>query len=418
MPQLIPEFSYPSVHDPFLKKQCTTCHTPHGRVERRTIISGVVQLWERTKTLVEWLPLKLVLDVLESGEGKKGERGPTETVEEKKVKGADSKPTLPSEELCWICHGNLGPKRNGAYPHQPFKAGRCTNCHRPHASRFRALLTQDERDLCITCHPIGRELARKQVHPPVEGRWCLNCHDPHGSEFRGILVNNQRDLCFICHPSVAPYSLKPVQHQPFLDGLCTDCHEPHGSNYLPLLHAGEPPLCYGCHPSIKYDFLKKSHHPVGTVKLQCSGCHNPHGADYPALLAARDNAMCYQCHRAAIAVTYERSAHFDTLCIRCHTPHGSDWSPLLIKPNPEVCLQCHAPAAFDESSATVYRNNHPVRPKHYDVKARKPLTCTSTCHDPHGTSHNYMLRYYDFPYDGNCLICHRVVPGQRVGIDF
>lgn len=418
--ELIPLMAWPSVHDPFVKEQCTTCHTPHGHVEAKSVISGISQTWERTKTLVEWLPLKLVLDVFYSAEGKTGEDagGKVLSTTEEKVKGATSEPVLPTDELCWMCHGNLGPQRNMAFPHEPFKDGYCTNCHNPHASKFRTLLTQDERDLCVTCHRLGPELARDQVHPPVEGRFCTNCHHPHGSEYRGILVANQRDLCFRCHPSVAPASLMPVQHQPFLDALCTDCHEPHGSDYLPLLRKPEPTLCYDCHPSIQYDFLKKSHHPVGTIKLDCTGCHDPHGASYPALLDAQDNEMCYQCHRVPIQATYDKSAHFDTLCIKCHTPHGSDYTPLLQDSNPDICLRCHPPADFDESSATVYRNNHPVRPSNYDVKAKKPLTCTTTCHNPHGTSHNYMLQYYNFPNDGNCLICHQVTPGKRVGIDF
>jgi hypothetical protein len=29
-----------------------------------------------------------------------------------------------------------------------------------------------------------------------------------------------------------------------------------------------------------------------------------------------------------------------------------------------------------------------------------------------------MLRYYQYPRDGNCLICHGVVPGKIVGVDF
>ncbi|MCE5204294.1 MAG: cytochrome c3 family protein [Actinomycetia bacterium] len=417
--ELIPQMSWPSVHDPFVKKQCTTCHTPHGHVEAKSVVSGISQTWERTKTLIEWLPLKFVVDVFYSGEGKTGETGgKVVSTTETKVKDKDSTPTASEDELCWICHGNLGPYRKMAYPHEPFKDGYCTNCHDPHASKFRVLLTQDERDLCVTCHRLGPELARTQVHPPVEGRFCTNCHHPHGSEYKGVLVANQRDLCFTCHPSVAPLSLKPVQHEPFLDARCTECHEPHGSDYPPLLIKNQPPLCYDCHPGIQYDFLKKSHHPVGTVKLDCTGCHDPHGADYPALLAAKDNEMCYQCHRVAIQATYDKSAHYKTLCIRCHTPHGSDYGPLLLAPNPDVCLRCHPAADFDESSSTTYRNNHPVRPRHYDVKAREPLTCTSTCHNPHGTAHNYMLRYYDFPSDGNCLICHQVVPGKRVGIDF
>jgi predicted CXXCH cytochrome family protein len=414
--ELIPAMSKPSVHNPFLLKGCTACHTPHGKIVQKTVIAGAVQTWERTKTLVEWIPLKMVLDVFYSSETTATETpgGRVKSVTEDRVKGETSNLVLPADELCWMCHGNLGPGLSMAYPHSPFKEGFCTNCHNPHASDFRALLVQDERDLCVTCHPIGPELARKQVHPPVEGRYCLNCHSPHASEYRGILVDNQRDLCFQCHPSVAPLSLKPVQHNPFLYDNCTGCHEPHGSDYTPLLISEQPGICYTCHPDISQDFLKPSHHPVGTVQLNCGDCHNPHAADYPGLISAENNAMCYQCHRVKIATSYEKSAHKETLCIRCHTPHGSNYAPLLIDRNPEVCLKCHNPDYYDAE----HGNNHPARPYDFDVNAQKPLTCTSTCHNPHGTTYNYMLMNFASPFDGQCLQCHGKVGYPRVGIDF
>lgn len=412
---MIPAMSKASVHNPFLLKDCTTCHTPHGKIVETSVITGIAQSWERMKTLVEWIPLKILVDVFySSDEPTSATAGGEKRVSTEEVKGATSELVLPANELCWMCHGNLGSSLSMEYPHEPFKDGYCTNCHNPHASDFRALLVQDERDLCITCHRMGPELARDQVHPPVAGRFCLNCHNPHASEYRGILVDNQRDLCFTCHPSVAPLSLKPVQHNPFLYDDCTGCHEPHGSDYVPLLISAQPTVCYNCHPDISQDFLRPSHHPVGTVQLNCGDCHNPHAADYPGLLAAEDNEMCYQCHRVKIEASYDASAHNDTLCIKCHTPHGSDYNPLLIERNPEVCLNCHDPKFYDAEQG----NNHPVRPSDFDVAAQEPLTCTSTCHNPHGTSLNFMLMNFPSPLDGQCLQCHAKLGYPRVGIDF
>jgi predicted CXXCH cytochrome family protein len=412
--ELIPAMSKASVHNPFMLKGCTACHTPHGKIVEKSVVAGARQSWERTKTLVEWLPLKLVLDVFYSGEETTSVGGTTTEVTEARVKGEDSSLILPETELCWVCHGSLGAMKNMDFTHVPFESGYCTNCHDPHASDFRVLLKQDERDLCVTCHRIGPELARKQVHAPVAGRFCTNCHNPHASDYRGILVDNQRDLCFRCHPSVAPLSLLPVQHSPFEYDNCTGCHEPHGSDYLPLLRKDQPSLCYDCHPDINQDFLRKSHHPVGTVKLACADCHDPHAAMYPALLSAKDNAMCYQCHRVAIQASYDASDHKEVLCVRCHTPHGSDYAPLLQERNPEVCLKCHNPKYYDDAKG----NNHPTRPTAFDVNAQKPLTCTSTCHNPHGSDQNHLLRNYSSPYDGQCLQCHGKVGYPRVGIDY
>lgn len=214
----------------------------------------------------------------------------------------------------------------------------------------------------------------------------------------------QRDLCFGCHPTVAALSQKPVQHSPFQNDDCTGCHEPHGADTKPLLIESQPSLCYRCHAAIQNDFLKPSHHPVGTVKLNCSDCHDPHAADYTFLLTAKDNTFCYKCHASAIRPTYVNSAHAVLLCIRCHTPHGSVFKPLLRSNNPDLCLECHP----------VYNEyyEHPAAPKFYDAHANKPLTCTSTCHNPHGTGNLRMLNY---PYrqDQICLTCH-----PEVGITF
>lgn len=414
--ELIPEFDRQVVHKPFMAEQCTTCHTPHGVIETETIIGGATQALKRARVLAEWLPVKIVLDMFDSGETVTEGGGEVKRVTETPVKGADSELVLPGNELCMMCHGDMGAMRNAAYPHAPFANGNCVDCHDPHASDHTNMLTMDVQNLCVTCHPIGRELSRAQAHAPVEGFHCLDCHDPHGSAYKGILVDNQRDLCFTCHPSVARLSGMSVQHGPYANDACTDCHEPHGSDFMPLLRAEEPRLCYMCHPEIESDFRMASHHPVGTVTLNCTGCHDAHATNYAALLYDNDNGICYDCHARPIQATYDRSGHKNTPCWGCHTPHGSNWGPLLKAAQPDVCFPCHERRSFDDAAGG--HKNHPVRPVYYDVNAKSRLTCTTTCHGPHGTSHNFMLRHYDSPQDGNCLICHAVTPGDRVGVDF
>jgi len=419
--QLIPDLGKPSVHSPFMLKECTVCHTPHGvELERTIIYGGFSNALDRAQTVIEWLPLNWVLGFWDSVTGtERAEREPGEQGEvTKKVVETESRLVAPVEELCWTCHGDIGVKVDDRHQHRPFELADCMDCHEPHASDYRDLLVQHERDLCITCHQVGTEMARDQTHPPFARRHCLDCHDPHASPWEGILITRQTDLCFMCHPSVAPLSLLPVQHQPFAYDNCMGCHEPHGSNYRPLLLKPEPDICYDCHPYIEDDFRKASIHPVGTSELNCADCHDAHAANYAGLLIAEDNELCYECHATAIEARYEASAHRDTLCVECHTPHGSNYAPILLDQNPDVCLRCHDPRHYDESSPTVRRNNHPVRPVHFDVNNRSPLTCTSTCHDPHGTDNTAMLRYMDAQYDGNCLICHAVVAGERGGIDF
>jgi len=414
--ELIPEFDRDVVHNPFAAEQCTTCHTPHGKIETETVFEGAVQAWNRVRTLVEWIPVKLVLELFDTDGDASTPGGEIKSVTETPLKGQTSELVLPGNQLCMMCHGDMGPMMSSAYTPAPFVNGNCVDCHDPHASDISGMLAMTVEDLCITCHRIGPQLARMQVHAPVEGFHCTDCHDPHASEFRGILVDAQRDLCFTCHPSVARLSGMAVQHGPFANDACTDCHEPHGSDFMPLLRAAEPGLCYGCHPGIRTDFTRVSHHPVGTISLDCTGCHDAHATNYQGLLRTEGNDICYDCHAVPIQATYDRSAHFRTPCWGCHTPHGSDYGPLLKAPQPAVCFPCHARRYYDDAAGGY--KNHPVRPVYYDVNARSALTCTTTCHDPHGTSHNYMLRHYDSPKDGNCLICHAVTPGDVVGVDF
>jgi len=419
--ELIPDMGLESVHNPFMHKECTVCHTVHGREIERTITSGTSTTFERVRAVIEWLPLNIVVSLFDGASGVTQEQGSEPPIQDRttgKVVETESNLIVPIEDLCWICHGDLGPKLAYPYGHDPFSRGQCMTCHEPHASQYSALLLQDERDLCITCHSVGTEMARDQTHPPFAQRVCLDCHDPHASEWSGILVSRQTELCFRCHPSVAPLSKMPVQHQPFEYDNCMGCHEPHGSDYRPLLLKAEQDLCYDCHPDIKDEFQLASIHPVGTYELNCADCHDAHAANYSGLLIAEDNELCYTCHSAAIEPQYEASAHSAILCVDCHTPHGSSYAPILVSQNPDLCLECHNPRYYDESSRTVRRNNHPVRPVHFDVNNRTPLTCTSSCHDPHGTDYAFMMRYMDGPYDGNCLICHAVIEGERVGVDF
>lgn len=419
--ELIPEFSNASVHAPFATKDCGTCHTPHGKEVRVTVTAGGGQLWKRLTTSVLWRPFIWWFDVfgsstteVETADGQTTTTSSDGSVSQ--VKGADSQLVLPEEELCWMCHGNLGVKLSDEYVHQPFGVGRCGGCHNPHSSEHKDLLAASPRDLCFTCHPMGIELGRKQTHSPAEIGSCIDCHDPHASNFKGIIVEAQRELCFRCHPSVAQLSGMAVQHLPYANDACTDCHQPHGSDFLPLLNLPQPQLCYDCHAHIEDEFAEPSRHPVN-IAMTCGDCHDPHAAQYAGLLNARDNQFCYGCH-GTLQARYDASDHGGQLCVRCHTPHGSRYEPILLARNPDVCLRCHESQYYDESSRTTYRNNHPVRPNRWDIAAGKPLTCTSTCHDPHGTRLDRMLRVARYPLDANCLICHRATPGNGVGIDY
>ncbi len=405
-PEVIPDFYRQVVHDPFRRELCTACHTPHGRVEHETILAGLVAEVSRVRTLVEWLPLKLVLDVFSTGEVTTivDPGGDVKSSTDTTVGPRGSALVAEPPDLCWMCHVELTRELSYEHTHEPFVRGFCLSCHHPHSSDHDAIARAEPRDLCVGCHAIAGELGMPVVHAPFGRRECLACHGPHATRFTGMIVKRQRDLCFSCHPQIAQLGSKGFQHHPFTYDQCTSCHGYHASRARRLLRQDEPALCYTCHPEIRADFRLASHHPVGTL-LRCSSCHGPHATDYPGLLFAENNEICYRCHRVPIQATYDRSRHVDQPCWRCHTPHGSMYRPLLVMNQPELCFRCHERIGYDDRHGGYY--NHPVRSSFYDPVARRGLTCTSTCHNPHGTIHNYMLRHYRAPTDGNCLICHQ-----------
>ncbi len=62
-----------------------------------------------------------------------------------------------------------------------------------------------------------------------------------------------------------------------------------------------------------------------------------------------------------------------------------------------VCYTCHPPDTLG--------NSHPVDEGRTDPRTGGPLTCTSTCHDPHADPYPGLLRFP--PGGGLCLQCHQ-----------
>ena len=512
--ELLAQMRMRSTHEPFVQRDCLSCHKEHTGLLRVTVTTGEGSTRVSMATWFRWGPFRHVLDSLQrffTGTTSAGQ-----TTVEKQVVGVSGL-VAPPDRLCWMCHGNLGPERKMDFQHQPFAASHCTSCHSPHASNEAPLLIAAPYILCVTCHPMGAQLNRPQPHPPALQRRCLDCHRPHASNYEGVLVIGQRDLCFTCHPTVAVLSNDSVQHQPFLGDNCTGCHEPHGAYFTPLLLAPTPQLCYRCHTTIEARFDRVSHHPVPsqincqnchqphasnfnallleperelcmschtniamltTLSVQhapfaqqpCTSCHTPHGSSYAPLLinpvpnlcymchpklatlmarpshhpqectrchsvhaashefllfADLNNNFCYTCH-PTIASTYNTSLHKNLMCLKCHNAHGSKYKPLLAKNPPKVCTQCHDEHRFVGKGVmyllkappdltqmwTPADNAHRTSPRFLDIHSNKPLTCTSTCHNPHGSQYLHMTRNYSPEVDGLCLQCHKGV-GKR-----
>lgn len=130
------------------------------------------------------------------------------------------------------------------------------------------------------------------------------------------------------------------------------------------------------------------------------------GSSHPSV-GATIGAECTGCHESCFS-DLAQSGHRNVPCTACHDfPHSPN-ANLLKAPEPKLCEQCHPDSGYMA---------HPTTPDHWDFHAGEPLTCTSTCHDPHGSAYAHMLRVA-YGTDGKgtdylCLLCH-----TQVGIKY
>jgi predicted CXXCH cytochrome family protein len=81
------------------------------------------------------------------------------------------------------------------------------------------------------------------------------------------------------------------------------------------------------------------------------------------------------------------------LCLDCHRFH--DAKDKLLPDDPiQTCLACH-PASGGEGS-------HPVGVPNF--RSGREITCTSDCHDPHGSANRWICRME--PGHALCISCH------------
>ena len=324
-------------------------------------------------------------------------------------------------KLCLDCHQPFQATLKKQFVHTPLKAGDCTGCHNPHASRHETLLSADANAVCASCHKAIVPKDAKSAHQPAVEGACLGCHEPHASDNKGLLTKPGNAVCVNCHKSLTEQaSNAKFAHAPAKDS-CTTCHDPHGSQKsADLLRTAEPALCNSCHKSLD----PKIHKGYPVAKASCTGCHDPHGSDRKGMLyatvhkpmaagqcsschaapgskqafdvKAKGSAICKDCHAVQIAKMLDKAeVHWavadQVACLNCHTPHASSQRALLSAKPTEVCGTCHAD--------TIARNDRSPT-KHAPVRDGD---CFS-CHDPHSSDVPNLLKKASIP--DLCKKCH------------
>lgn len=160
--------------------------------------------------------------------------------------------------------------------------------------------------------------------------------------------------------TIDPYSGKP----------CVLCHP--GKLAGPGLHGAlDGNRCVPCHK------LSNGNHTIN------------HSFSEPKDRTAR---LCYECHPDQSRQLSVHAPVMENSCLVCHAPHSSPHSRLLKNPWPILCFSCHDKGLErDEQTdkSTAFRDNR--RNLHYLHLRKAGISCL-TCHQPHASSQERLLR--------------------------
>ena len=219
---------------------------------------------------------------------------------------------------------------------------RCTACHEP--GEFPQLFP-----IAKTPHGTNADL-----RTPT----CTNCHGESQKHSEGqgmpdITYENRHDkteshirdkACLGCHKRDAKRSHWEGSTHQSRDLSCTSCHQIHSARDKVRDKRSQPEVCYTCHKEQRAQASRPSHHPVPEGKMSCSDCHNVHRAAGPKLLK-RDSVVetCYTCHMEKRGPFVHNHEPVNDDCTTCHNPHGTTAESMLKVRPPFLCQQCHTP---------------------------------------------------------------------------
>ncbi len=314
-------------------------------------------------------------------------------------------------KVCLGCHSDFEDKLKLPAVHTPVKNGDCTDCHSPHASDHRKMLTEAPGAICVACHADIVPKGAKSVHQALAEGNCVACHDPHASKFKNNLLQSGNELCLSCHKPIGEQLAKNTTKHPPVASGCVTCHDPHASTKSEFLLAkDEGALCTSCHKPDQQVFVK-SHMGYPVAKGRCTSCHDPHGSSdaammWPSIHKPVAAKQCAQCHNEAGSpnalktkkqgLDTCRGCHGEVVnqalganrlhwpvadkvaCLNCHGPHATREPKLVKGPMTKVCGSCHADTILRQAKSVT---------KHPPIEQGD---CTS-CHSPHGSNNAFLF---------------------------
>jgi DmsE family decaheme c-type cytochrome len=219
---------------------------------------------------------------------------------------------------CTSCHNSHGSNKAVIIfdnVHTPVAEKKCNKCHDEPTSQFPFATKKEGVELCRACHndAIEEIFNKKRVHwPLVDKIGCLNCHSPHASKQKKLLTAVTINVCERCHSDTVELQERsknnpknPSLCKPVKEGNCTACHSPHSADNVLLVSK----------PSMSFDI--------------CGSCHEwrAHTSTHPIGEKVKDSRNknlivdCLSCHKACGTGNKPSMTHFETItatCIQCH----------------------------------------------------------------------------------------------------
>lgn len=211
--------------------------------------------------------------------------------------------------------------------------------------------------------------------------------------------------CIVCHAD-AEHSLESSAHGNLnfshMDALgdrrCETCHGP-GSLHMSsggdpekiLNPSRNPEVCFQCHKDKESQLHMPGAHPLISGKINCVDCHNFHEEKDVFETSFREipgDEACVKCHSShSESFVFEHEAMREG-CISCHDPHGTPNEKMLRIRDANLCLQCHM-TEVDTGSIPIGGQEHA------SFTQLVQGTCwTAGCHEAvHGSNSSPKLRY-------------------------
>lgn len=311
-------------HEPYQLGTCGDCHNPHGGSRKNYIITQSID------TLCATCHDKVIVDFphhpVTQGDCLTCHAAHDSEHEHLLVRNV--------KELCLGCHQDKDPANkqsayttidNTRFVHDPMVTDGCLACHKHHGSEIPAILAQEPRAGCMSCHEeMIEDLPQaKSTHGAFEGQnACMQCHTPHASEHDGLLVEQSGRVCLSCHDesielasgASLPNMMELIEesmfvHEPAAYGDCSACHAPHFSAQQSLLRTNYPDRDYAEFDSETYAMCIECHDPILVEQefttitgfregdqnlhhvhihrekgISCMICHQPHAGQLPKLM--------------------------------------------------------------------------------------------------------------------------------------